>query len=37
MRAGARPPITVMINGHTWRSRITVMRGKSLAGISREP
>jgi Domain of unknown function (DUF1905) len=34
MRAGARPPITVMINGHTWRSRITVMCGKSLVGIS---
>ena len=34
MRSGARPPITIAINGHTWRSRVAVMRGKSLVGIS---
>ena len=30
----ARPPITVAINGHVWRSRVALMRGKRLAGIS---
>ena len=34
LHSGARPPITVTINRHTWRSRIAVMRGKSLVGIS---
>jgi antitoxin component of MazEF toxin-antitoxin module len=32
--SGSRPPITVAINGHTWRSRVAVMRGRSLIGIS---
>lgn len=31
---GARPPISVTINGHTWRTRIALMRGKCLIGIS---
>ncbi len=31
---GARPPIVVTINGHTWRSRIALMRGQRLVGIS---
>jgi hypothetical protein len=30
----ARPPITVTINGHSWRSRIALMRGQRLVGIS---
>ncbi len=30
----ARPPIAIMINGHTWRSRVALMRGKCLVGIS---
>src|SRR5262249_2991307 len=34
LRAGARPPITIAINGHTWRSRVALMRGHCLAGIS---
>ena len=34
LRSGARPPITVTINGHTWRSRVAVMRGRCLVGIS---
>ena len=34
LRSGARPPITVTINGHTWRSRVAVMRGQRLVGIS---
>ncbi len=32
--AGARPPVTITINGHKWRSRIAAMRGMSLLGIS---
>lgn len=32
--SGARPPVRITINGHTWRSRIAVMRGSSLIGIS---
>lgn len=30
----ARPPIAVTINGVTWRSRIALMRGQKLIGIS---
>src|ERR1700744_3692259 len=30
----ARPPIAVTINGHTWRSRVALMRGQRLVGIS---
>lgn len=29
-----RPPISITINGHTWRSRVTAMRGQRLIGIS---
>lgn len=29
-----RPLITVTINGHTWRSRVALMRGQCLVGIS---
>jgi hypothetical protein len=32
--SGPRPLIVVTINGHTWRSRIAVMRGQRLVGIS---
>src|SRR5262245_37826590 len=34
LHSGARPPITVTINGHTWRSRVPLMRGQHLVGIS---
>jgi hypothetical protein len=30
----ARPPVTITINGHTWRSRVALMRGQCLIGIS---
>jgi len=30
----ARPPVAVTINGVTWRSRIALMRGQVLIGIS---
>ena len=32
--AGARPPVAITINGHSWRSRIAVKDSKSLVGIS---
>ncbi|HJZ76604.1 MAG TPA: YdeI/OmpD-associated family protein [Vicinamibacterales bacterium] len=34
LRSGARPAITVTINGHAWRSRVARMRGQCLVGIS---
>jgi len=30
----ARPPVVITINGHTWRSRVAVMSGQRLIGIS---
>jgi len=32
--AGKRPPIIITINGHAWRSRIAIMRGRNLVGFS---
>ena len=32
--AGARPPVTITLNGHTWRSRVAIMRGRYLVGLS---
>jgi hypothetical protein len=31
---GKRPPVTISINGHSWRSRIAIMRGRYLLGLS---
>jgi Bacteriocin-protection, YdeI or OmpD-Associated/Domain of unknown function (DUF1905) len=31
---GARPLIAITINGHSWRSRVALMRGQCLVGIS---
>ncbi|MFB8003294.1 YdeI/OmpD-associated family protein [Nocardia sp. NPDC056000] len=31
---GARPPVTITINGHSWKSRIALMRGRHLIGLS---
>src|SRR5580658_2499793 len=30
----ARPPVAITINGHAWRSRVALMRGQCLIGIS---
>lgn len=30
----ARPPVTISINGHSWRSRVAVMNRQRLVGIS---
>ncbi len=32
--AGKRPPVRITVNGHTWRSRVAVMRGRYLLGLS---
>jgi hypothetical protein len=31
---GKRPAVTITINGHTWRSRVAIMRGRYLLGLS---
>ncbi|MEV7282284.1 YdeI/OmpD-associated family protein [Streptomyces sp. NPDC093111] len=31
---GARPPVTITLNGHTWKSRVALMRGRHLLGLS---
>lgn len=33
--AGERPPVTIRVNGHEWRSRIAKMRGRHLIGFSK--
>jgi Domain of unknown function (DUF1905) len=30
--AGKRPVVAIIINGHSWRSRIAIMRGRHLIG-----
>jgi Bacteriocin-protection, YdeI or OmpD-Associated/Domain of unknown function (DUF1905) len=29
-----RPTVTITINGHSWRSRVAIMRGRHLIGLS---
>jgi hypothetical protein len=31
---GKRPAVTITINGHSWRSRVAIMRGRCLLGLS---
>ncbi|NUT34748.1 MAG: DUF1905 domain-containing protein [Hamadaea sp.] len=31
---GARPAVTITINGHSWQSRVAIMRGRHLLGLS---
>ena len=31
---GGRPPVTITVNGHSWKSRIAIMRGRYLIGLS---
>lgn len=31
---GARPPVTITINGHGWKSRVAILRGRHLLGLS---
>jgi Domain of unknown function (DUF1905) len=32
--AGKRPAVTITINGHAWKSRVAIMRGRYLLGLS---
>jgi hypothetical protein len=32
--AGKRPRVIITLNGHTWRSRVAIMRGRFLLGLS---
>ncbi|MGH2872640.1 MAG: YdeI/OmpD-associated family protein [Solirubrobacteraceae bacterium] len=32
--AGKRPRVTITINEHSWRSRVAIMRGRYLLGLS---
>jgi hypothetical protein len=32
--AGKRPAVTITINGHSWKSRMAIMRGRYLLGLS---
>jgi hypothetical protein len=31
---GKRPPVTITINGHSWKSRVAILRGRYLLGLS---
>lgn len=31
---GKRPTVTITINGHSWKSRVAIMRGRNLLGLS---
>ncbi len=31
---GKRPRVTVTVNGHSWKTRIAIMRGRCLIGLS---
>jgi hypothetical protein len=31
---GKRPRVIVTINGHSWRTRVAIMRGRFLLGLS---
>jgi hypothetical protein len=33
--AGKRPRVTITINGRSWRSRVAIMRGRNLLGLSK--
>src|SRR5271170_2449130 len=34
LSGGARPPVTITVNGHSWKSRVAIMRGRYLLGLS---
>ncbi|MEV6153770.1 YdeI/OmpD-associated family protein [Nonomuraea sp. NPDC052129] len=31
---GTRPPVTITVNGHSWKSRVALLRGRHLLGLS---
>jgi hypothetical protein len=34
LSGGARPPVAITVNGHSWKSRVAIMRGRYLLGLS---
>jgi putative ribosome biogenesis GTPase RsgA len=34
LAGGKRPRVTITINGHSWTSRVAIMRGRNLIGLS---
>jgi hypothetical protein len=34
LAGGKRPAVTITINNHSWRSRVAIMRGRHLLGLS---
>ncbi|WP_405937612.1 YdeI/OmpD-associated family protein [Streptomyces sp. NBC_00726] len=32
---GARPPVIITVNGHSWKSRVALLRGRHLLGLSK--
>src|SRR5262245_42783179 len=34
LAGGRRPAVTITINGHSWQSRVAIMRGRTLLGLS---
>jgi len=34
LEGGKRPPVVVTINGHAWKTRVAIMRGRHLIGLS---
>jgi len=32
--AGKRPPVSITVNHHSWKSRVAIMRGRYLIGLS---
>jgi hypothetical protein len=34
LEGGKRPPVTVTINAHSWKTRVAIMRGRHLIGLS---
>jgi hypothetical protein len=34
LAGGKRPRVTITINGHSWRSRVAIMRGRNLIALS---
>ena len=34
LSGAARPPVTITVNGHSWKSRVAIMRGRYLLGLS---
>jgi hypothetical protein len=35
LAAGPRPPVVITVGGHTWKSRVAIMRGRFLLGVSK--